>query len=65
MTKLHVTLTLIFKLDLDIVKIYLYMENKGLTLAVQKLQHEQTQTDLSAIITCPQTWMVIRLVVFE
>ena len=60
-------MTLILKLDLDMVKMYLYSENEIHSVAVQKFQPEQTdtqtdrQTDLIEIITCPHTWKVIIL----
>ena len=51
-------MTLILKLDLDVVKIYLYTENE-IPVVVQKLQSIQlsTHTDLTEIITNSHTRM--------
>ena len=61
-------MTSMFKLDLDMVEMYLHTKMKFLAIACQKLYPEQTDrqtdthththTDLTEIITSPHTRMV-------
>ena len=57
-------MTLILKLDLDMVKMYLYIKNEVPSISHSKLQPEQTHgqtdrhTDPTEIITYPHTRMV-------
>ena len=61
-------MTLVLKLDLDIVKMYVCTKMKLLPLMVQKLQPEQIhtqtdrQTDSTEIITYPHMQMVTMLI---
>ena len=63
-------MTLILKLDLDMVKMYLYTKNKVPSISHLKVtswtdtqtdRHTDTQTDPTEIITYQQTRMVIKL----
>ena len=67
-------MTLVLKLDLDMVKMYVYTKNEVPTFSSSKIiartdrqthrqthRHTDRQTDLSEIITIPHTRMVITL----
>ena len=54
-------MTFILKLDLDMVKMYLYTENEDPSYSSSKVLASTTQTDLSEIITYPHKRMVIKL----
>ena len=54
-------MTLILKLDLDMVKTYLYTKNEVKRLKIYSLNRQKhTHTDMTENITYPHTWMATR-----